>query len=393
MVSEAKLKTSWSAVILAGGLGTRLNPLTAHICKPMVSVTNKPMVDYAIDHLRYAGIKKIIIVVKHMGDELRAQIQSTWTEEICQELGIEILVPKVESIGTADAVRKVAHLITTENFVVSMADIVTNLPMRKFMAFHEAKQAQATVSMKRIEEMATKYGNTMLDQESRIIRFLEKPSSEEIYLSALTGGGTDFLPIINTGIYCFSQEILDLIVSTDFIDFGKHIFPFLLENQYALYGFVDDYYWMDVGNHTTYLWANWDILRQFGYPVLPEGTQQQKRNVWYQESEPPQNLTHGDYVCLGRNNRYGIGSKIVSLSTIGSNVVIDDDTEIDRSVIWDNVQIGKNVHISNSIIANDCEIADFCIIRSNTVLGPGVKITSPHTVLDNQVIAENTIIS
>ena len=76
MVSEAKLKTSWSAVILAGGLGTRLNPLTAHICKPMVSVTNKPMVDYAIDHLRYAGIKKIIIVVKHMGDQLREQIQA-----------------------------------------------------------------------------------------------------------------------------------------------------------------------------------------------------------------------------------------------------------------------------------------------------------------------------
>ena len=142
----------WSAVILAGGIGSRLNPLTAKICKPMVPLCNRPMVDYAIDHLRYAGIKKIIIVVKHFGNELRDQINSTWTKEICEKLGIEILIPKVNSMGTADAVRKVADLITSENFVVSMADIVTNLPMTKFMEYHLRKKAkaQATVSMKRI---------------------------------------------------------------------------------------------------------------------------------------------------------------------------------------------------------------------------------------------------
>ena len=84
--------------------------------------------------------------------------------------------------------RKVAHLIDSDNFVVSMADIVTNFPMREFMEFHERKNAQATVSMKLIEEMASKYGNALIDDDSRIIQFLEKPSSEEIYISALTGG-------------------------------------------------------------------------------------------------------------------------------------------------------------------------------------------------------------
>ena len=156
---------------------------------------------------------------------------------------------------------------------------------------------------------------------------------------------------------------------------------------------MDEYYWMDVGNHTTYLWANWDMLRQFGYPVNPKGIRQRSQNVWYQEPEAPKNLTHGDFVCLGQHNQYGVGSKIVSLTSIGSHVIIGDDTEIDRSVIWDRVRIGNNVQISNSIIANDCEIADHCIIKSNSVLGPGVKITRTHTVLDNQVLREDTIIS
>ena len=81
----------WSAVILAGGLGTRLSPLTTNICKPMAPIANKPMVDFAIDHIRYAGIKKIIIIVKHLGDELRALIESTWTPELCEKIGLDIL--------------------------------------------------------------------------------------------------------------------------------------------------------------------------------------------------------------------------------------------------------------------------------------------------------------
>ena len=275
----------WSAVILAGGLGSRLNPLTAKICKPMVPVCNRPMVDYAIDHLRYAGIKKIIIVVKHLGNELRDQINSTWTKEICEKLGIEILIPKVNSMGTAGARLPRCYRCVAPGTGAVTADIVTNLPMTNFMDYHLKKSAQATVSMKRIEEMATKYGNTLLDNDGRIIRFLEKPSSQEIYLSALTRRNAQTLPIINTGIYCFNREILDLINETTFMDFGKDIFPYLLEHRYRLYGFVDDYYWLDVGNPTTYLWSNWDILRLYGWPITPPGEKEEKFK-WVLEKPP-----------------------------------------------------------------------------------------------------------
>ncbi|TFH26199.1 MAG: NDP-sugar synthase [Promethearchaeota archaeon] len=380
----------WNAVILAGGLGSRLNPLTANICKPMVPVANKPMVEYAIDHLRFAGIKKIIIVVKHLGDELRTLIQSTWNPELQAELGIEILIPNVDSWGTADAVRKVAHLINSENFVVSMADIITNLPMRKFMEFHEQKNAQATVSMKLIEEMASKYGNALVDDDSRIVRFLEKPSSEEIYISALTGGTSDALPIINTGIYCFNREILNLITSTDFMDFGKDIFPYLLENAYDLYGFVRNYYWLDVGNPTTYLWSNWDVLRLYGYPITPNGVRQGKSHVWYANNEKPV-VTHEKHVCFGQNNTFGPKCQVKELSSIGSHCLFGENVTVNRSVIWDHCKIGNNVLIEQSVIADGCEIGDNCVIRSNTIIGSHSKISNDIT-LDSQIIKEDAIL-
>ncbi len=378
----------WSAVILAGGIGSRLSPLTAKICKPMVPLCNRPMVDYAIDHLRYAGIKKLIIVVKHLGNELRELINSTWTKEICEKLGIEILIPKVNSMGTADAIRKVADEITSENFVVSMADIVTNLPMTKFMEYHLMKNAQATVSMKRIEEMATKYGNTLLDNDGKIIRFLEKPSSQEIYLSALSRRSAQILPIINTGIYCFNREILDLIKETTFMDFGKEIFPYLLEHQYRLYGFVDDYYWLDVGNPTTYLWSNWDILRLYGWPITPPGEQEGK-SKWFLE-KPPSHLKYGNNVCLGKNNTFGNNNLIKNLTSIGSNCTFGDNVVIDRSVIWNSAEFGSNVTIEQSVIANDCVIGDDCVIKS-CIIGSNSTIR-PKNTLNAKILKAETIL-
>ncbi len=390
---DNKMDSNWSAVILAGGLGSRLNPLTERICKPMVPVANKPMVDFAIDHLRYAGIKKIIIVVKHMGDILRKLILSTWTPEICKKYGIEVLVPSVDSRGTADAVRKVAHMLDTPNLVVSMADIVTNLPMKEFMQYHEEKNAFSTVSMKRIEEMATKYGNTLLNGDGRIIRFLEKPSSEEIYLSALTGGTRESLPIINTGIYCFKREILDVLANTDFMDFGHDVFPYLLENKYKLYGFVKQYYWLDVGNPTTYLWANWDMLRLYGYPIEPDGIRQDYKHIWYHPDDlAPNEKKHENHVCIGRNNHFGENCKIGELTVIGSESSFGNNCKISRSVLWDDVIIGNDVKVDNSVIANSVEIADNCVIRSNTIIGPGCKILKPNTVIDAQVIPADTIL-
>ncbi len=392
-MSRVFLEAKWSAVILAGGLGTRLNPLTTEICKPMVRVTNKPMVDYSIDHLRFAGIKHIIVCVKHMGEVLRNYLLAKWNPVMQEDPEFKIEIPHNDSRGTADAVRKVWDLIHTENFVVSMADIVTNLPVKKFMDYHLEKHAEATVSMKPIDEFASKYGNTVLQPDGRVKLFLEKPSAHEIFISSLTQEREQALPIINTGIYCFRKDIgHQAIMETEFLDFGKEIFPYLLENDYKLYGFNEEYYWMDVGNPKTYLWANWDILREYGWPILPEGTESFKKKVWVQgEPDIPENSHISQKVCLGKNVKIRENVHINSLTSIGDNVTIGNGTTIDRSVIWENVSLGENCEINQSVIANGCEIGNNVIIRSESILGPYVTVED-GIILDSRTVQANEVV-
>ncbi|MBD3351505.1 MAG: NTP transferase domain-containing protein [Candidatus Lokiarchaeota archaeon] len=389
-----EISEKWSAIILAGGLGSRLMPLTTNICKPMVNVTNKAMIDYAIDHLRFAGIKHIIICVKKFGKLLTKELLERWNPVMEKEPDFKLEIPYNDSHGTADAVRKVWDYIDTDYFVVSMADIVTNLPMKDFMEFHVKKNADATISMKPIDEFATKYGNTVLDNEGKIQLFLEKPSAQEIFLSTLADTAQqEVLPIINTGIYCFKKSIAkQCIMHTNFMDFGKEIFPYLLENRYRLYGFVEKYYWMDVGNPKTYMWANWDILREYGWPIQPQGTDENKKKIWW-NGKPihPPNTTIEKRVCLGKNIFFGDNVKIKSLSVIGNNVKIGDGTVIDRAVIWDDVEIGQNSNIVESVIADGCKIGNNVTLRTDTVLGPNV-IVKENVLLDSRTIQAHEVV-
>ncbi|MBY9016116.1 MAG: nucleotidyltransferase family protein, partial [Candidatus Lokiarchaeota archaeon] len=146
----------WAAIILAGGKGNRLMPLTSELPKPLVKVTNKPMVDYSIAHLMYANIKHIILALAYMGKELKSYIEKTWTADKLGDVELECVIQ--ESKGTAEAYRLVSERIDSENIVVSMADIVTNLPMANFMDFHLEKGGTSTISMKTSESHTSQYG-------------------------------------------------------------------------------------------------------------------------------------------------------------------------------------------------------------------------------------------
>lgn len=380
---------NWCAVILAGGIGSRLAPLTSKIPKPLVPVTNQPMCSYAIDHLRYAGIKHIIVVVKHMGDLLRDYLEETWTLDRLG--GVKLEIPKVDSLGTADALRKVANLVDADHIVVSMADIVTNLPMREMMDFHQAKGGIGTISMKTIES-PSQYGVVLIDNHQKIYLFLEKPKPQELYLSSLAQRTDLYLHtnIINTGIYCFEREILDVLDRNPTImDFGKEVFPYLVENKMSVYGFVRDYYWMDVGMPKMYKWANWDLLRKYGWPVLPIG--EEHHQIWTIGNSA--NLAESDLVgkptAIGHDVSLGAGARIKSLSVLGNSIQIGDNSLVERSIIWDNTTIGENCQIVDSIVCDNCQIEDDVILRNNTVIGPNCRIAA-GVVLDNRTIDEES---
>ena len=370
----------WSAIILAGGKGSRLMPLTAEIPKPLVKVTNKPMVDYSIAHLIYADIKHIILALAYMGDMLKQYIEKTWTPDKLGDVELECVVQ--ESKGTADAYRLLADQIDSEKVVVSMADIVTNLPMRNFMDFHTMKGGIATISMKTVESHTTQYGVVLLDKNRKIYLFLEKPMPMELYLSSMAQRTDLFLHtnIISTGIYCFNKEIAKVLHETGLIDFGSQVFPYLLENDYNLFGFVKDYYWLDCGNSQTYFWANWDLLRKYAWPITPNG--QEYDGIFVMGIiDSGQDITIEKPTAFGEFVKLGNKVKIKELTSIGNNAIIGEDTIIEKSIIWDNVKIGPGCYINESIICNDCEIGSN-VVLNKAIIAPFCKISNNAQIKD-----------
>lgn len=370
----------WSAIILAGGRGTRLLPLTSLIPKPLVKVTNKPMVDYSIAHLIYADIKHIVLALAYMGKELKEYIEKTWTPDKLGDVELECMVQ--ESNGTADAYRLLQDKIDSENIVVSMADIVTNLPMKEFMDFHKEKGGISTISMKTSESHTSEYGVVLLDNNRKIYLFLEKPAPMELYLSSMAQRTDLFLHtnVINTGIYCFKKEISEILHETNLMDFGSEVFPYLLENFYNLYGFVKNYYWLDCGNAQTYLWANWDLLRKYSWPITPNGEEYDGIFVMGFINSG-QNVSIEKPTCFGENVDLFNRVSIKPLTSIGNRVKIGEDTIIEKSVIWDDVNIGAGCHIDGSIVCNNCEIGENVVLH-NAIVAPNSKISGDTQIRD-----------
>jgi len=370
----------WSAIILAGGKGKRLMPLTSLIPKPLVKVTNVPMVDYAIAHLVYADIKHIVLALAYQGEILKDYIEKTWTPDRLGDVELECKIQ--DSKGTADAYKLLMDHVDSEKVVVSMADIVTNLPMKDFMEFHSEKGGLATISMKTVESHTSQYGVVLLDKNRKIYLFLEKPAPMELYVSSMAQRADLFLHtnIINTGIYCFNKEIGNILHESGLMDFGGEVFPYLLENQYDLYGFVRNYYWMDAGNSTTYLWSNWDLLRKYAWPILPDGVEYDGIYVKGVISSG-QNIIIDKPACFGEFVQLENRVKIKELCSIGHNVIIGEDTKIEKSVLWDDIKIGAGCIITESIICNNCEIGDNVVLE-RSIVAPNCKISSNSQLRD-----------
>jgi len=363
------MSREWSAVILAGGKGARLMPLTSQVPKPLVKVTNKPMIDYSIAHLIYADIKHIIVALAYQGEKLKKYVENTWTSDKLGDVELECIVQ--ESAGTADAYRLLTDSIDSKKVVISMADIITNLPMRDLMNFHSEKGGISTISMKPVESHTSQYGVVLLDDNRKIYLFLEKPVPKELYLSSMAQRADLFLHtnVINTGIYAFNKNIEDILHETGLMDFGGEVFPYLLENQYDLYGF--------------YKWANWDLLRKYAWPITPNGEEYDGIFVMGiidsgMDIKIEKPAAFGEHVKL--NNKV----KIKELTSIGSDVVIGEESLIEKSIIWDNVKIGSGCHISESIICNDCELGDNVVLE-RALIAPNCKISSDSQVRDKTI--------
>ena len=373
-------------VIMAGGFGTRLRPLTNTLPKPMVPMANRPIMEHIVELLVSHSIRDLTsllyfhpeVITRHLGDGSRFNARMDY-------------ITATEDLGTAGAVAAAMRRFRKpETTLVISGDVLTDIDLRQAVAFHRKRKALATIVLTRVENPLA-FGIVITDKRGRITRFLEKP-----------GWGEVFSDTINTGIYILEKEVLEYVPEDREFDFSKELFPALLEAGRPLYGYTAEGYWKDVGSLEEYRRANLDILhgrvrvripgRETGRPGVHVG--EGSRIDFTAELEGS--------VVIGEDCRIGPETRIVN-SVIGNGVVIEEGAVITDSVVWDRVSIGGRALVQENVIANETVIgpgahlsegvvvSDHCRIGRNATVRANVKVW-PHKTVDDEATLASSLI-
>ncbi len=378
---------SMKAVIMAGGAGSRLRPLTSNQPKPMISLANRPLMEHIVRLCTRHGFSEIVVTVQFLASIVRNYFGTG------EDLGVSMSYATEESpLGTAGSVKNAEDALD-ETFLVISGDALTDIDLGKVVAFHQEKSAQATIVLSR-QPNPLEYGIVVADEEGKIERFLEKP-----------GWGQVFTDTVNTGIYVLEPSIFEHIASDEPVDFSKDVFPKLLEAGHPLYGYIADGYWTDVGNADAYRKAQQDVLDglvQIDMPgfEIAEG-------VWVGEGTviDPTAKIEGP-TLIGEHVRIGPGASVREHCVIGNDSAIMDGAFLHRATIHDNAYIGPGVSVRGAVIGRNADVRANARIEEGVVLGdegfigrdavlqPNVKVypykrVEPGAVITHSIIWES----
>ena len=320
------------AIILAGGFGTRLRPLTYSRAKSLLPIINKPMIAHLIEILP-KEVDTIILAVNYR----KNQIEEYFNEN---NFGREIIVnDEPEPLGTGGAVKFAEEHITDKFFVIN-SDIICSLDMGKMMDFHIKNKAVSTISLWPVNNVS-EFGVADVLDDGNIIGFVEKPKPED--------APSNF---INAGAYLLEPQILDYIDVGRLVSMEKEIFPQIIDDTKRFYGYKFQGYWMDIGRITSYLEVHDFLMKQ-----------KKLKNV------------------LGKNNSI---NGIIKNSCIGNNINIGADTEIESSIIYNNARIGDNCLLKNCVIGENCNVQDNS--QLNYVVMGDDEVLNKNQKLENELI-------
>ena len=354
------------AVVMAGGEGSRLRPLTSERPKPLAPVANKPVMHHIVDLLRRHGITEIVATLHYLaGDEIE-----TWPGD-GSDLGVKIEYMVEDSpLGTAGAVKLAESLLGDERFLVISGDALTDMDLAALLTYHTGREAAVTIALQRVAN-PLEFGVVVTDEHGRITRFLEKPSWGEV-----------FSDTINTGIYVLEPEIFSYMERGKNYDFSRDLFPQMLRDGKLLCGFVTTDYWTDIGNLQQYQQANYDALRG-NVKVEIAGTQTSP-GVWQGANcrIDPKAHIFGP-VAIGKNVTIEAGATIAELTSLGDSAIIAENAHIHRSTLWEDVYVGNGASLNGATIADRCLIKDRVTIHEGAVIGRGCTVGSGAVVNGN----------
>ncbi|MCS7064946.1 MAG: NDP-sugar synthase, partial [Fimbriimonadales bacterium] len=356
------------AVVMAGGEGSRLRPITANHPKPLVPVCNRPIMEHILLLLRAQGIMQVVATLHYLADAIQGYFGDGGEWDLALTYSIEDT-----PLGTAGSVKQAESLLREGTFLIISGDALTDVNLQPALEFHRERGALATLILARVPN-PLEFGVVITDETGRITRFLEKPSWGEV-----------FSDTVNTGMYILEPAIFDYMEPGKPYDFSQDLFPLLLREGKPLYGYVMSEYWSDIGSLQQYRDAHYDLLT--GKAKLPLPGVEQMPGVWIganTQIEPNAQIVPP--VCIGANCRIRNGATVGPFATLGDNCIVEPEAVITHSIVWDSAYIGAGSHLQGAIVGTgvvikenvqlqeDSVVADRCHLERDSIVRTRVKL-------------------
>jgi mannose-1-phosphate guanylyltransferase / phosphomannomutase len=350
------------AVVMAGGEGTRLRPLTSNQPKPMVPIVGKPCMEHIVELLKRHGFEDVIVTVAFLPQAIRSYFGNGET------LGLDIGYSVEESpLGTAGSVKRAAGRLD-DTFLIISGDALCDVDVTGLVEAHRANEASVTIGLKSVDN-PLEFGIVVTDEDGRVERFLEKPSWGQV-----------FSDTINTGIYVLEPEVLKHIPQDRPYDFSKELFPLLLEMGRPIYGHVFDGYWQDIGNLDQYRQANFDALDERVRLEIP-GIRI-RGNIWLGDGVDLDDLDAIDGPAyLGNYCRLARGARVGPYCVLSTSVTVRERGRIVRSIVDSSTYIGRSTELEGAIVGRGCDLRAHVRVHEGVAIGDEVTVGAESVIL------------
>ncbi len=338
------------AMILAAGVGSRLDPLTRNVPKPMVPVMNRPVMEHIVERLASSGFNEIMVNVHYLGDQIMNYFGdgSKW--------GVNIHFSPEDALwGDAGSVKRCEDFFDEDVLLVVGGDDLINIDLKRLIRFHKEKRSSATIALSLVDD-PSEYGIALTNERGRVTRFLEKPKGEVMFSNSA-----------NTGVYVFDKQVLELIPKGVQYGFGNNLLPLLIEQKSRFYGFLTSSYWKDVGSLKQYQEAHRDALS--GRAELRIPLKELRKYVWVGENvEIDPTAEIGYPVVIGNNCRIESGAKLLEYSVLADNCVLEQGAVVRESILWQGACVMRDTMLQR------CVVGDQCRVKSNAAVFDGVIV-------------------